>query len=537
MVYHDYDEEDHAFDDHPPDSVSSVSSRSVSVGQVGDKARAGRVTLCLRKKCLGIPIVLLLGLLVVAISVTALVASHSASDSNSNGTDQTKGDLYLVESKSPTPQPTPHPTKATKPTVSPSQYPTHAELGTYTEWVQLGNDVGGIESAEGNFGISVGVSGDGKVFAEGAHMAIGKDAATGHVRVYKYNEKTFVWEMRGHEILGDKRGDEFGYAIDLSRSGDQIAIGAPGADRSLGQDYGYFAVYHWNTTIQDWCPMGPDKWGEHENERAGHDVTISEDGGVLVIGAPGSSKMGQNSGEIRVFEYMPKTDRWLRRGQDLHGEKEGDQFGASVAVSDDGNFVAAGSPYNSDAGYNAGSIRVFAWIDKRFHKLSRTLTGRDPGDNFGYSVACNENCHVVAGGAPTAPLHKPDGTKVLLVGYVDVYKFFPDEDKWHKLGHPIYGEFAYEGFGKSVELSADGHTLIVGSPDVKNSRGSIRVFQFQPDTQEWINIGRKIEGDGDYDFWGSEVAASEDGKIIVSGGNNFKGLEKGAGHVRVYRGV
>ena len=56
----------------------------------------------------------------------------------------------------------------------------------------MGNDVGGIDSAEGNFGISVGVSGDGHVFAEGAHMAIGKDATTGHVRVELYGQRKTV---------------------------------------------------------------------------------------------------------------------------------------------------------------------------------------------------------------------------------------------------------------------------------------------------------------------------------------------------------
>lgn len=363
MVYHDYDEEDHAFDDNDQD-MSHNNNGSVSIGQVGDKARAGRLTLCLRKKCLGIPIVFLMTLLLVAVGITGMVASKSG-DAEAKNVDKEAAVPNQVVTMAPTPKPTPHPTLPTKPTPAPSQYPTHDQLGEYTNWVQMGNDVGGIESAEGNFGISVGVSGDGFTFAEGAHMAIGKDAATGHVRVYQYNKKTFKWEPKGSELTGEKHGDEFGYAIDLSRSGNQIAIGAPGADRHTGPDHGYFAVYQWNTTIHDWSRMGPDKWGREENERAGTDVNISEDGGILVIGAPGNSAMGEAAGEIRVFQYMEKTDRWLRRGQDLKGLEAGDQFGFSVAVSDDGEYVAAGSPFSNEAGTNAGSIHVYKWYPEK----------------------------------------------------------------------------------------------------------------------------------------------------------------------------
>lgn len=143
----------------------------------------------------------------------------------------------------------------------------------------------------------------------------------------------------------------------------------------------------------------------------------------------------------------------------------------------------------------------------------------------------------MAGGAPEAPKHMPNGEIIDKVGYVEVYRFHNDTQKWHKVGHPIYGDYAYEGFGKSVELSGDGNTLVVGSPNHKNSRGLLRVYKYDEKADLWVQIGKEVQGDGEYDFWGDEVAASEDGKIIVSGGNNFKGLEKGAGHVRVYKGV
>ena len=538
MVYTDYDD-DEGFDEQEVGPVS--------IGQVGggSQKKAHTSTMLLRRKCFGIPFVYLVGILLLALMGIVFVASSSKSNSKKTGesaatqkSHQANATPEPTAAPKPkkTPRPTPHPTRPTEPTVSPTQYPTRLELDEETTWVQLGNDVGGITSAPGNFGISVGVSGDGKTFAEGAHMAIGKEAATGHVRVFQYNERKFVWEQRGSELTGEKPGDEFGFAIDLSRDGRQVAVGAPGAPRHIGPRFGYFAVYQWNETLGDWWRMGPDKWGIEENDEAGFDLCISEDDGLLVVGAPGNSKKGKESGEVRVFQYMHKTDRWIRRGQDLSGEGAGDKFGFSVAVSDNGMIVAAGAPYNDDAGFNAGHVRVFAYNhtnNQRYHKLSRTIVGRGPDDNFGYSVSLSKDGLIVAAGAPSAT--SPTGQP--LVGYVEIHKYDEAENKWHKIGKPVFGKYAYEGFGKSVVLSEDGHTMVVGAPDKKDSRGAIRTFKYLPEKDEWVQIGQEIEGDGDYDFWGDEVTASADGRIIVSGGNNFDGLEQGAGHVRVYRGV
>ena len=139
---------------------------------------------------------------------------------------------------------------------------------------------------------------------------------------------------------------------------------------------------------------------------------------------------------------------------------------------------------------------------------------------------------IVAGGAPSAPF-KGD----FLVGYVEVYRFDELLGKWSKMGQRIYGKQGYEGFGKSVELSEDGYTLVVGAPDKAESKGAIRVFKYSDHKHLWVQMGGEMEGDGAYDYWGDEVAASANGRIIVSGGNNYKGLEQGAGHARAYLGV
>lgn len=508
MVYHDYDADEGIDDEAPPEAVGDVSTE-----------RKARVLNC-RRKWFGVPVSLLAVLALVGVVSLGLVVSRTGSSAAS------------VQKAAPTPPPVAY---VAEPSPAPSQHPTHEMLGAETRWVQLGNNVDGVH-APGNFGVSVGVSGNGKVMAVGAHRAIGKTAESGHVRLYKYNDQTFQWAEHGSVLMGSKNGDEFGYAIDLSRDGQSVAIGAPSADRHTGPDYGHFSVYTWNATIGDWSQKGTDKWGIMSGDRTGQDVTISNDGSVVAIGAPGDDKNGQDSGDVRVFTFEGGW-RWLRKGQDLKGEEAGDGFGTSVAISDDGHIVVAGAPYSNDAGEKAGHMRVFQYHpgkgeSHRYSKLGHTIMGRDPNDNFGMSVACNADCSIIAGGSPNAPHNDQLG-----VGSIDIYKFHTDEGKYHKLGHIIMGNEAGENFGSSVELSADGLTLIAGGPNHGTNQGLIRVYQYEANVDGWVQVGQTINGDGDHDYWGNAVAVSSNGRVIVSGGSNFQGVKEGALHVRAYRGV
>lgn len=540
MVYQDYDEDEpHAFDTEP--------GPPVAVGEVGHE-KAHISTMILRKKCFGVPVVLLGGLFVAGLLGIGLVASQSGKEPQ-KGSEKEK-----VQVAEPTPSPTPdrtaHPTAAPHPAVptpKPTLMPSHEHLETDSTWVQLGDDVGGISSAQGNFGISVGISYNGDTFAEGSHSAMGMDASTGHVRVYKYNEQKNSWYTVGSDILGKKDGDEFGWAIDLSKDGTMVAVGAPGAYRHGGEkkNVGYFQVHKWNATIQDWSPYGQDKWGEGDGDRAGADIAISRGGGVVVVGSPGSSRNKPQAGEVRVFEWSTAFGKYMRHGNELTGHDAGDQFGFSVAISVESDIVAVGAPYASDADKNhSGHVQIFKFLQipkpsgvgrfRRFHRESRRLKGRDAGDNFGYSIALSADGSIIAAGAPAAPYQ---GT--LAVGYVEVYQYYVDDRgaHWHRLGNTIYGVHSHEGFGKSVELSMDGKILIVGAPDKSDSTGAIRVFKYNEDANTWEQVGKAMEGDGPYDYFGNAVAASADGRTIVSGGNNYLDAGREEAHVRVFRGM
>lgn len=128
---------------------------------------------------------------------------------------------------------------------------------------------------------AVSLSLDGKVLTIGEPS---HDNDAGLVRVYKYS-KSSAWEQKGKDITGVK-GDNLGYSVSTSDDGESIAVGAPvndSSDTKPGQVHVYsFKANDWYTTINHHSVEG-----RQDCARFGHSVSISGDGRVVAVGAPG----------------------------------------------------------------------------------------------------------------------------------------------------------------------------------------------------------------------------------------------------------
>ena len=63
---------------------------------------------------------------------------------------------------------------------------------------------------------------------------------------------------------------------------------------------------------------------------------------------------------MRVYPIIDSKSGWMKLGKDIYGEVDGDQSGASVCLSGDGNTVAISSPFSDDKLSDSGKVRVFA---------------------------------------------------------------------------------------------------------------------------------------------------------------------------------
>jgi hypothetical protein len=227
-----------------------------------------------------------------------------------------------------------------------------------TNWNQRGTDIDGEAAGDGS-GYSVSMSSDGTVLAIGAYRNDGINGTdSGHVRVYEWN--TSSWQQKGFDIDGEAANDDSGRSVSLSGNGNVVAIGAPnnsGTDTNAGNVRVY--EYYADTSPPSWQQMGDDIDGEAADDESGWSVSLSSDGTILAIGAPSNYS---GNGSVRVYEWNGSS--WQRKGTDIDGEARWDYFGYSVSLSSDGTIVAIGAPGNNgdNGDRSAGHVRVYEYM-------------------------------------------------------------------------------------------------------------------------------------------------------------------------------
>ncbi len=150
-------------------------------------------------------------------------------------------------------------------------------------------------------------------------------------------------------------------------------------------------------------------------------------------------------------------------------------------------------------------------------------------------MALSADANTLVAGAPT------DND----TGYVKVYRMTADGGGTRtQLGQTIYGNATGDLFGKSVDVTAEGNVIVVGSPgyfeyngEYSNRPGYVRVFSFlDGDTGTWKQVGQDIAGEAIGDEFGISVSISDDGETIAVGSSTNDGKNGvGSGHVRIYR--
>lgn len=149
--------------------------------------------------------------------------------------------------------------------------------------------------------------------------------------------------------------------------------------------------------------------------------------------------------------------------------------------------------------------------------------------NSGYSVATSsDGTRVVSGGRDLS------GN-----GKVEVYQY--SVSGWSLLGQTIwgpgksfaiYGTSTYSYFGQSVDMSADGNTIVVGAPYFNNADGRVYVYTYDSGTNNWSVS--EIAGVSSSSF-GQSVAISDDGLNVVIGAPGYDSPSTNKGKVYTYK--
>ncbi len=212
-------------------------------------------------------------------------------------------------------------------------------------------------------------------------------------------------------------------------------------------------------------------------------------------------------------------------------------FGASVALSDDGNTLAVGASRESsnftgistngigeedNSAFVAGAVYVFSrsngsWVQQAYIKASNA----EAGDEFGGSVALSSDGNTLivgasgersnATGVSTDGSGEEDNSEILAGA---VYVFSRSGSNWSQQAYvKASNAEAGDRFGGSVALSSDGNTLVVG---VGEATGAVYVFGYNGSgwsQQAYI----KASNAEAFDFFGKSVALSNDGNTLAVG--------------------
>ncbi|RYF00551.1 MAG: integrin [Comamonadaceae bacterium] len=352
------------------------------------------------------------------------------------------------------------------------------------------------------FGSTLSLSADGNTLAVGSPFesskATGIDgdqgdtSATGAGAVYVFTRSGSTWSQQAYvKASNTDAGDQFGGTVSLSAAGDLMAVSAGyeaskatgiGGDQADNSEPNTGAVYVFARTGVTWSQQAYVKAGTYTPSSSpffGTSVAVSGDGGTLAVGSGGDS-LSRGA----VWVYLAAGNSWVQQAKVTARNGEGsDRFGESIALSADGNTLAAGAPseFSKATGINgdeldnsasfAGAAYVFTrtgvtWSQQAYIKASNT----DARDKFGTAVGLSSDGNTLLVGAPfeasaSAGIGGTESDNS--GGFVGAaYLFKRTGSEWHQQAYlkPLnISSSAPPTFGLGLAVSADGSTLAVGA--------------------------------------------------------------------------
>lgn len=308
-------------------------------------------------------------------------------------------------------------------------------------WVQqaylkASNADGGDE-----FGTSLALSADGNILAVGAESeesaarGVNGDQSDNSVpgagAVYVFSRGGAIWSQQAYVKASNagQEGDEFGYSVALSGDASTLAVGAHsehGGSTGINGNQSDFsldasgAVYVFTRTGDVWSQQAYVKPWNTVNRAAlfGFSVALSGNGNTMGVGA-----YDENGGRGALYVFNRKGSTWSQQTRlQASNAESNDQMTSSLAISNDGNTIAAG-----------------AYDEESF------LPGVQPP----------------TAGAHDEPLRVP-GADPLSTGAA--YIFVRNDGKWTQQAYiKATNPHKYDQFGWAIALSGDGNTVAVGA--------------------------------------------------------------------------
>ncbi len=326
---------------------------------------------------------------------------------------------------------------------------------TGSTWAQQSYAKASNTGASDFFGWSLALSADGNTLAVGAY---GEDSNAKGVggnqsnnshslagAAYIYTRNAGSWAQQAYlkasntdaaasPLTPDAGLDYFGWSLDISSDGNTLAVGAFGEDGSATGVNGpqnnndapnSGAVHTFSRTGITWIPQAYIKASNTNiSDKFGISVKLSGNGTTLAVGAPNEDSSAINvggshsdngtaeSGAVYIFSFG--SGSWAQQAYiKASNTGTGDWFGMTTVLSEDGNTLVVGAPYeagngtgingdpnNNGAAYS-GAIYSYTrssglWSYQLYAKAPNT----EANDSFGRSLDLSADATSIAVSAP-----------------------------------------------------------------------------------------------------------------------------------------
>ncbi|WP_298514098.1 T9SS type A sorting domain-containing protein [uncultured Kordia sp.] len=330
----------------------------------------------------------------------------------------------------------------------------------------------------------------------------------------------------GTNLLNENTGDGAGRSIDISDNGRVVVVGAPAAVSAINAGIfirgGHVRTHGYNGV--HWT-AGADFDAEEGGDNFGNAVTMNDDASLIACGAPSGRTAGVGYVHVYLAQGDPNTPGGYIRydGNELEGETGTSGFGRSLDMNGDGSrLIVAGNNY----------VKVFekTSLGDPWLQIGQTLQGESGSDNFGIDVAISSNGNRIVVGNSLSDIGTTNA------GYARVYDLVGNT--WTPIGGDITDGFG-DNAGAGVDIASNGSRIAVSFPgDDGNGLNAGVVRTYFLNGGVWTQIGNDMQGSGNGDGFGSSgnagsIDMSQSGQFIAIGSQS--GVGNLTGYVKVYQ--
>ena len=380
-------------------------------------------------------------------------------------------------------------------------------------------------------GYSVSISGDGNTVIVGANAA-GPRRGMRHGAAYIYVRSGSTWSQQAKiTALDRKRYDVFGISVSISNDGNVVAVGAHGVDD--GSLYTVGAAYIFIRSGNFWIQRAKiDASDKVDGGEFGRSVSILSDGSVIA-GAPAknggaayfftsnditSSSISARYVDPNVFSGGVIDTIWLETSDIQSSDIETDDFfGISASISSDGKTAIVGAYREDTGGTDAGAAYIFTRSGSIWEQQAKIQSSDiETGDYFGRSVSISSDGNTVIVGAYGEDTGGTDAGAA--------YIFTRSELTWTQQAKIQSSDIeSGDNFGGSVSISSDGNTVIVGAngEDTGGSNAGA-AYIFTRSGSIWSQQAKiqALDKEADDSFGSYLFLLSEGSAVSISGDGN-----------------